>query len=459
MALTGVFPWNPVSALYSILRHPHVGRDQLVAFQNARVRRLADHAYRHVPYYRELFERHGVKPQDIQTVEDLRIIPITSRDELQALPAEHIVARGVNPQDLIWRDTSGASGKPLRIRRTWGEERLHGALRLRALRMLGLRLHDMHCYVEGHPNQQRQDHQFVQRILAVFGIARQVFVDFLLPPEEIVSRLKMIRPDAVSAYPMVLARIAQLISKDELRALRLRFVGTGGEVLTTLMRQQIEEGFGAPVFDMYASHEFNLLAWPCRETGEFHTCDDGLVMEVLQGERPVNQGESGEVVGTDLHSFAMPLIRYRLGDMVTKGSSVCACGQPFSTIRNILGRMIDYFHLPDGRVVHPQHPWGARREKTPWIRQYQVTQERIDRIVLQIVPWYTPSAQELAALQEPAKAFLGSMVTLEVKLVPEIGLEPNGKFRVFRSLIDSPYDRVLANQHEVKSDDTHRLNR
>lgn len=449
MRWMSAWPSNPVSSLYSILRHPHVGREQLLAFQNARLRRLVDHAYRHVTYYRELFDRHGVKPHDIQTVADLRIIPITSREELQALPAEHIVARGMNSHHLIWRDTSGSSGKPLRIRRTWLEERLHGVLRMRALRTLGLRAHDTHCYVEGQQNYQRQDHQVVQGILAACGIVRQVFVDFLLPPEEVVRRLKAIRPDAVSGYPIVLTRIAQVIGKDELQALRLRFVGTGGEVLTTLMRQQIEEGFGVPVFDMYGSHEFNLLAWPCRETGEFHTCDDGLVLEVLQGEHPANEGESGEVVGTDLHSFAMPLIRYRLGDVVTKGASICPCGQPFSTIRNIRGRMIDYFHLPDGRVIHPQQPWGARREKTPWIRQYQVTQERIDRIVLRIVPWHMPSVQELAALQEPARAFLGPLVTLEVKVVPEIRVEPNGKFRVFRSLITSPYDKIFEAQRET----------
>jgi phenylacetate-CoA ligase len=438
------------STLYAMLRHPHVERKQLVAFQNERVRRLVAHAYRNVAYYRGLFDRHGVKPDDIHKVEDLRLIPTTSRKQLQALPPEQIIAGDVNPQHLIWRDTSGSSGRSLRIRRTWLEERLHGAFRLRALRSLGLRAHDRHCYVMGQWNSQRPDHQIIQRLLATFGIARQVIVDFLLPPEEIVCRLKEIRPAAVTGYPVVLARIAQVVDKKELQALRLRFVGTGGDVLTSLMRQQIEEGFGALVYDMYGSHEFNLLAWQCRTTGDFHTCDDGLVTEVLQGDRPVNEGESGEVVGTDLHSFAMPLIRYRLGDVVTKGSPACRCGQPFSTIRTIRGRMIDYFHLPDGRVVHPFQLWGARREKTHWIRQYQVTQERIDRIVLRVVPWHAPSAQELAAVQEPAISFLGPLVRFEVNLVPEIRMEPNGKFRVFRSFIDSPYDQVSGYQRETK---------
>ncbi len=69
--------------------------------------------------------------------------------------------------------------------------------------------------------------------------------------------------------------------------------------------------------------------------------------------RPAAPGERGEVVLTALHSFAMPFIRFRLGDIVTKGDSHCACGQPFATIRSVQGRMFDYFPLPDGRLVHP----------------------------------------------------------------------------------------------------------
>ncbi|HJT19366.1 MAG TPA: hypothetical protein VJ746_02770 [Nitrospira sp.] len=441
----------PFSTLYSLWRHPHVHRERILEFRNRRLRRIIHHAYHHVLYYRALFDRHGLKPEHIRTVEDLSRIPMTSRAQLQALPEEHIVAKGVNARRLIWRDTSGSSGISLRVRRTWLEERIHGMLRLRALHSQGLRIGDTHCYVVMPLGAHQRDHQLLQRIAAAMGFGRQIVVNCLLSPEEIVDRLEAIRPAAVTGYPVVLATIAQAIAKERLGALRLRFVGTGGEVLTSLMRQQIEEGFGAPVYDMYASHEFNLVAWQCRASGELHVCDDGVIIEVLNGDRPVEEGQNGEVVGTDLHSSAMPLIRYRLGDIVTKGGSICKCGQPFSTIRNVRGRMIDYFHLPDGRKVHPFQLWGARREKTHWIRQYQVTQERLDHIVLRVVPWHMPSAGELAALRDPAVAFLGPRVHFEVMLVPEIRVEPNGKFRVFRSRVASHYDEAARSLLDTTS--------
>src|SRR5207247_9280167 len=115
------------------------------------------------------------------------------------------------------------------------------------------------------------------------------------------------------------------------------------------------------------------------------TLNDALpiFLEIVQGKRPVNESESGEVVGTDLHSFAMPIIRYRLGDMVTKGSESCRCGQPFSTIRALRRRMRDYFVLPGARMLHPYEvaiAVGVERVMTPWVREFQITQEREDRM-------------------------------------------------------------------------------
>lgn len=434
---TSLFPLNPVSTLYSMLRHPHVGREHLVAFQNERLRRLVEHAYRNVAYYRGLFDRHKLNPHDIRTVDDLAAVPLTSRTDLQDVPVSDLVARDVDLRCLITRASSGSSGRPFAVRRTWLEERLHGAFRLRALRSLGLRTSDKHCYVMRLRSHQQEDHQIIQRILATFGIARQMVVNGLQSPEEIVRALHQFRPAVVSGYPGVLARIAQTVSSDELRLLRLRFVSTGGEVLTPLMRQQIQDGFSVPVYDTYGTIEFNLLAWECRATGEYHSCDDGLIMEVLRDGVPVAEGERGEVVGTDLHSFAMPLIRYQLGDVATKGSQTCPCGQPFSTIRSIQGRMIDYFVLPGNRVVHP-YELGVI--KVPWIREFQVTQEGLDSIVMRVVPFHRPSTQEMAALVQPVVELVGPDVQFRVDLVPEIPVDANGKFRVYRSRIRSAYD-------------------
>jgi phenylacetate-coenzyme A ligase PaaK-like adenylate-forming protein len=70
-----------------------------------------------------------------------------------------------------------------------------------------------------------------------------------------------------------------------------------------------------------------------------HTCDEAALVEVVHDGRPAADGEQGDVVATALHSYAMPFIRYRLGDIVTRGEQSCACGLPFATIGTIQGRM------------------------------------------------------------------------------------------------------------------------
>jgi phenylacetate-CoA ligase len=434
---------NQCFALWPLLGHSHVTRDDIVAYQNKQLGRLIAHAYRNVPYYRKMFDQNGLKPQDIKTTADLALIPVTSKNDLQSLPDREVLAQGIRTEHLVVHKTSGSSGKPSIIKRTWLEERLLNAFRWRAMRHFGLRITDKATRVIlTRPTQQRLNELPLQ-ILQALGLYRSMLIDCRLPPKEIVSKLWHSHPDVVGGFPGVLWRCAEIVANDHRLAIRPRFVVVGGEVLTPLMRHQISEAFSSPVFELYSSHEFNLIAWECMETGELHTCDDSVIVEILTDGRPATAGERGEMVGTALHSFAMPFIRYRLGDIVTKGSEMCTCGAPYSTIGKIQGRMIDHFPLPGGRVIHPYDiVVKIVREASPWIRQYQLTQEREDRIVLQVVPSSNTSPQRIAQLTQSVTALLGRDVTFHVMLVPEIHLEPSGKFRVSRSLVKSAYDGI-----------------
>ena len=82
--------------------------------------------------------------------------------------------------------------------------------------------------------------------------------------------------------------------------------------------------------------------------GRRHVSDDVVILEVLANGRPAQIGERGEVVATALHSFNMPFIRYRLGDIVTRGKTACNCGRSCSTIESVQGRMNDFFPTADG---------------------------------------------------------------------------------------------------------------
>ena len=138
-------------------------------------------------------------------------------------------------------------------------------------------------------------------------------------PAELGEILRRYEPDIVGGYPSALAKLTEHLSQHDAELKPPRYVGSGGETLTPDLRQQIEEGFRARVYDSYGANEINLIACECPQTGEMHVMDDTVIVEVLNDGRPVAEGERGEVVVTALHSFAMPFIRYRLEDSVIKG--------------------------------------------------------------------------------------------------------------------------------------------
>jgi phenylacetate-CoA ligase len=426
-------------ALLSLLHgHPHLSRSRVVAFQRDQLRRVVRHAAEAVPYYRRLLERHGVRPEQITGPADLGRIPLTAKRDVQRADPLELVVPGMDPARLIAHRTSGWSGEPITIRRTWVEERLYVAARRRAMRDLGLRRGDRWAALglvrPPHP----LDDRLPQRIWRALGLYPRTVVDALAPPAEIAATLARLRPDLVTGYPGVIERVAWALAGDNGGGARPRLVVTGGEVLTPVTRERIARAFGATVREIYGSHECPLIAWECVRGHGLHVWDYGVVLEVVRDGRPARPGERGEVVITALHSFAMPFIRYVLGDEVVLGETPCPCGAPFATIRAVEGRTIDYFPLANGRLVHPYELVLATLGAAgAWLAQYRLLQESPERVVLTVAPLRPPSADELARLETAVRAPLGEGVDLRVDVVSEITLEPSGKFRVSRSLVGS----------------------
>jgi phenylacetate-CoA ligase len=423
-------------------RHGHAARAELRAWQDARLRRLVLHAYESVPYYRRLFDRHRFHPRHIRGTVDIDLIPFTDKAELRRHAASGIVAAGHDPAALLSVRTSGSSGEPFTIRRTWLEDKLQYLLRLRALRGLGVRHRDRIVAVGVVGKPATGDTKVVGRSLRAFGIHQKQVLDGLQDPVRLAEQLRAADPEVLVGLPGMLDRITSPELAELTRGVRPRVVVVGGEVTTPAMRARLRETFGAPVYQTYASHECPLMAWECRHSGVLHTCDDGVVLEVLRDGRPAEPGEPGEVVVTNLHAYAMPFIRYRIGDLATRAAP-CACGAPFAAIDEIRGRMIDYFPLPGGRLLHPYEivtrlVWGPRE----WIRQYQLVQERRDRVVLYLVTAEPPTEERVAEIGRIVRPVLGPGVDFEVRPVARIPFESTGKLRPSRSLVYSEHDSV-----------------
>jgi phenylacetate-CoA ligase len=430
-----------LSSLHAVVNAPRTTRAQLVAMQTRRLRHIVGHAYANVPFYRRLFDRAGVTPDNIRTLDDLPRLPIVTKAELVAASQEDLLARGSHRESLVVRRTSGSSGPIFTMARSRSEELVSEMQQLRIRRAFGLRLADVQV-VAVMDTRQLKGAGRLHRLANRLGIHRTHMLSPLLPPQEFIARLEAIRPDVVLGLAGPVARLATAMTDRARERVRLRHIITTGEVLTPTMRRALVDAFAAPVYDKYVCAELGHIAWECPSAGELHTCDEHLLVEVVRGGEPVGAGERGELVATGLHYEAMPFIRYKLADVVTRGRAQCACGLPFSTIRAIEGRMIDYFHLPDGRVVHPYQLGAAMQQTVSWVKEFQLVQERRDLIVANIVPTMLPSDEEVERVSGLAAKVLSSDVELRIVFVDRIPWGATGKLRPFRSLVSSNYDNL-----------------
>ena len=422
--------------LYRVLRPQNQNtRESIDAFRDARIRKVVGCAYQNVPFYRSLFDRHGILPGDIRGAADLALVPVTTRRDIQEASFADRLSKEVEASKLIERKTTGSTGRCLVVTRTWAEEQILNLFRRRATRAYGLRVTDVianpRIRVPTHP----RDNQIPRRIADALHVYRKVIVDLRSTPDY-VETIHDLHPAVILAWPTLLAEMAPRwadLNRAKPGRNELRFILAGGEVCTPMARDVIERGFDAPVRDMYGAHEFNSIAWQCPVTGEYHLSDETIYAEVIRDGRRAEPGETGEIVVTALHSFAMPFIRYKLGDIVRQGSGGCSCGSPLSTIREIRGRTADYLTLPNGGKVHPQDIARDAYLAALWIGQLQVVQEAANRIRLDVVPTRNPTAEELAAVKPAVADLLGPHVSFEVLLVSSIDTAQDRKFRVYRS--------------------------
>lgn len=422
--------------LSRLWHHPSASRDELVAFQNRKLRRLIRHAYANVAHYRRLFDRARVSPDDVRTVHDLHRVPFTDKNDLRSSPLQDILARGVSLDRLNVRVTSGSSGRPFLVRRSRWEEYTLLMFRLRTQRQFGRKLRDKIAYIGASviPGENRDTFQVrLRRATGIYGFHS---VDCFQPAGDICRDLEALDPEIIGGYAGAVAHVAPF-AKGRYARRSLRFAMCGGEAVTPAKRRAIENGFGVPLFDVFGCHECNLLAWECPETGLSHVCDDNVIAEVINDGRHVEEGEKGEVILTVLHSYTMPFIRYRLGDVVVKGPHQCPCGRPFSTFREIEGRVREYFLLPDGRRVHPlEVVLPVICENAPWMDQFQMVQETETQFVLLCVARLDPSAEDLQTIHDMIVAGLGPGAEFRIELTDYIPFEPSGKFKDCRCLIE-----------------------
>ncbi|MEJ2715935.1 MAG: hypothetical protein P8182_02165 [Deltaproteobacteria bacterium] len=394
----------------------------LNALQNRRLRAVIRNAYDHVPYYRNLFKSVGLSSDDIRTVDDLRKIPVTTKDDLKAAGVRDTVADWVDLSKCIRRTTHGTTGKHLDLYRTWKEQRTVLLLNLTAQMSVGYRPQDV-LGVLG------PELPFVPRFYHRIGLLRKDIIPLSLPVKVQIERLRKLQPTVIWAYPSALRALIHRLEIPMRELVRPRIIIHSAEVLDRVLRRRLAEDSDAECFNFYLAQEFGLIAWECLTHEGLHLNSDHSVLECLHDGTPATPGKTGSAVLTSLYANAMPFIRYEIGDLIAFLPKKCSCGCPLPLIDHPIGRQDDMVVLASGRTLAPMR-FAYILEKFPSIDQWRVLQVRQDSFVLQLVLRDELTSEMSRTIRAEFLEYLGEPATLDIQVTDFIEEEAY-KFRSF----------------------------
>lgn len=356
---------------------PRYSPERMRAWQWNRLRKLVRHAYDHVPFYHDLYQAASFHPDDLRGWDDFHHLPTVTKDQVIAHFPGQMLARGHALEDLVVSRSSGSSGKVLDI--------AYDSRAMVVYLLAGLRLYSM-----GFPYRpwHRQLYVYTSSypLDSLFGLYPLRFVSTLAPIPEIIAKLKEYRPHLLVCYPSHLKQIEQSLAQEDLAEIRLDCISVNSEMSTQAERDHLARRFGCPVLDEYSSEELTRIAAQCRE-GTYHLFEDINYMETKP--EPGREGGPGALIGTNLHNFAMPMIRYEQNDLGRIEESTCSCGWHFRTLAGLQGRKNDSFLLPSGRMVSSGFLLDASYEilltyRTA-VKDFCLIQQARDQIVLEVV--------------------------------------------------------------------------
>jgi phenylacetate-CoA ligase len=408
--------------------------DELLAMQTGAVRRLVRHCYDSVPFYRQRMSSVGALPGDIQTLDDLRRLPVVTRQDARATKDERSSMSG--PKPTIKKTTGGTTGEPLLFGYEADSEYWRTATKLRGYGWAGYRLGDHALHYWGLPT----------RPLALSGTRLKTKIDRLLRRDHyidcglrgdadlarVVDFIKRSKPKTLVCYTQAAADLARYILANGLRDWGNIPVVCGAERLFASDREVLERAFGPAVFETYGCREVMLIASECPHHDGMHESMENVVVEIVvtgaDGKtRPANEGELGEVVLTDLHNFAMPFLRYANGDLAIAGPRArCACGRALRRIRAVEGRTTETLRDAQGQRVSGMVFNLIFSVLASTVRQFQAVQHKDSSITLKVIPTHSLDATAMDHIRRNCEKYLRG-IPVTVERVAEIPLSKSGK--------------------------------
>ncbi|MHA1109007.1 MAG: phenylacetate--CoA ligase family protein, partial [Alphaproteobacteria bacterium] len=345
-----------------LVRNEFLTPDEQRNKQTRRLGGVIDFCYRHVPYYRSLFDELGLAPGDVTTQADLVKLPILTKRDLYEHERE--LQAGTMPKgDRLAHPTfsSGSTGRPAKVAHSERSHQMFGFLRQRNLRFYRFDPAAKFASIRlASQLPRRADGSMIPD--GVFGnlprwlyceeyfeTGPQAVFNVTNPVELILAWLEKEQPAYLMTYPETLEHLA-FASGEKIPIDTIRATVAISEQMTPPMKRRIERAFAAPVYQNYGLNEIGNVAVRCL-AGRYHVHSEHCIVEIIDDAgRPTAPGETGRVVVTALKNPAMPLIRFDTDDLAQTVSGPCPCGRTLPSFGDIAGRYSRIAFLPEGTL-------------------------------------------------------------------------------------------------------------
>jgi len=422
---------------------------RLIDYQISKLRVMLRHCAAHVPYYRRLFHAVGFDPEKLRSLSDLTALPLLDRDAVQS-NLQDFLADNIKPSRMLYFTTGGTMGKPLglyNVRDSGGRERafIHAQWA-----RVGFHLMHRRAMLRGWAVKNKRHWKYEASERAF------VFSNFHMTPENVAEYARVMRRESLPylhSYPSAVIDFARRLKDLGLEPPRFQAILAASENLYPGQREFIESFFGARLFSWYGHTENVILAGECEVSNYYHIFPEYGVAEVIKedGSSADAEGEVGELVGTSLDNFAMPLIRYRTDDWAVIGPGSCACGRNYRLLKETRGRWHQEMLVGKLDNLISVTALNVHSDVFDNVRQLQFYQREKGKVELRIMQKAEYSERDsrriLAALNEKT----GDTMEVSLTFPEEIPLMPRGKFRFVIRDLDLPRSFVNGGGVEASS--------
>jgi len=406
--------------------------EEIETMQWTKLKNLLSYAYENIPFYKKRFIENKIHPLDIKTREDFSRIPLLTKDDV-GHHLDDLINKGLR---MSKRSTSGTTGSPL----SFYKDRIATAYMDAAMYYVyswhGVNIGDKQARFWG--SAIKSTDRIIQEVKH-FLLNRTQLSSFRMTEEECLKfyqKLVKFKPKFFYGYANAINQFATALQKNKVDATELGVlvIICTGEILFDYHRKLIQNVFGCKVVNEYGTTENGILAFEC-EYGNMHSLALTVYLEFenLQNRcLGIEEDDCGEIIITELHSRSVPFIRYQTGDKGRLLNIRCPCRRSIPVMEIHEGRIDDYIKCPDGTLVYDAILAYTLKDH---VIQFKAFQERIDLLVINIIPKDNFNNYVQRKLYRELKKYLGSQMNIEFKKVGEITRESSGKLRYFVSKI------------------------